>query len=106
MTCENGKKVAAMLQEKYPNRKIIVIDSLNAEEYKTRVIADCLKAVKAEGKVMLAYAGENDKLFRSARNIEKVNPTAVNLINTYAVLGSDYLVLDKAALEKLEEVFA
>ena len=30
----------------------------------------------------------------------------MNLINTYAVLGSDYLVLDKAALEKLEEVFA
>lgn len=96
----------SVLSDKASEGKIIVIDSLNAEEYKTRVIADCLKAVKAEGKVMLAYAGENDKLFRSARNIEKVNPTAVNLINTYAVLGSDYLVLDKAALEKLEEVFA
>ncbi len=30
VTCENGKKVAAMLQEKYPNRKIVVIDSLAA----------------------------------------------------------------------------
>ena len=69
----------SVLSDKASEGKIIVIDSLNAEEYKTRVIADCLKAVKAEGKVMLAYAGENDKLFRSARNIEKVNPTAVSL---------------------------
>jgi DegV family protein with EDD domain len=30
VTCENGKKVAAVLQEKYPERKIIVIDSLAA----------------------------------------------------------------------------
>jgi len=30
VTCENGKKVAAMLQEKYPERKIVVIDSLAA----------------------------------------------------------------------------
>ena len=55
---------------------------------------------------MLAYTGENDKLYRSARNIEKVNPTDVALINTYSVLGADVLVLDKAALAKLEEVFA
>ena len=30
VTCENGKKVAATLQEKYPDRKIVVIDSLAA----------------------------------------------------------------------------
>ena len=30
VTCENGKKVAAMLQGKYPERKITVIDSLSA----------------------------------------------------------------------------
>ena len=30
VTCENGKKVAATLQEKYPERKIVVIDSLAA----------------------------------------------------------------------------
>lgn len=96
----------SVLADKAQNGKIIVIDTIAAEEYKTKAIAEFLKAVKAEGKVMLAYTGENDKLYRSARNIEKVNPTDVALINTYSVLGADVLVLDKAALAKLEEVFA
>ena len=96
----------SVLSDKAAEGKIILVDSIQAEEYKTSVIAKFLKAVKAEGKIMLAYAGENDKLYRSARNIEKVNPTDVTLINTYKVLGSDYLVLDQAALAKLEEVFA
>jgi len=96
----------SVLSDKANEGKIILVDSINAEDYKTRTIADFLKAVKAEGKVMLAYAGENDKLYRSARNIDKVNPVVVNLINTYSVVGSDVLVLDRAALAKLEEVFA
>ncbi|MBR5868440.1 MAG: 50S ribosomal protein L4 [Clostridia bacterium] len=96
----------SVLSDKAAEGKIILVDSIQAEEYKTSVIAKFLKAIKAEGKIMLAYAGENDKLYRSARNIEKVNPTDVTLINTYKVLGSDYLVLDQAALAKLEEVFA
>ena len=96
----------SVLSDKAAEGKIILVDSIQAEEYKTSVIAKFLKAVKAEGKIMLAYAGENDKLYRSARNIEKVNPPDVTLINTYKVLGSDYLVLDQAALAKLEEVFA
>ncbi|MCQ2445288.1 MAG: 50S ribosomal protein L4 [Clostridia bacterium] len=96
----------SVLADKAQNGKIIVIDTIAADEYKTKAIAEFLKAVKAEGKVMLAYTGENDKLYRSARNIDKVNPTDVTLINTYGVLGADVLVLDKAALAKLEEVFA
>ena len=53
---------------------------------------------------MTAAADQN--VVRSGRNIEGCEVTFANLLNTYDVLHADKLVVDKAALQKIQEVFA
>lgn len=96
----------SVLSQKAEEGKVIVIDSLSMDGIKTKKFAEFLGAVKADGKALIATAEQNKEVYLSARNIEKVTPLVVNLINTYSILRADCLVIDKAGLAKLEEVFA
>ena len=51
-------------------------------------------------------AEADEIIVKSSRNIEGVKTTFANLINVYDILNANQLVLDKAALAKIEEVFA
>lgn len=94
------------LSLKVSEGKLVVIDELVMNEIKTKTFAAFLGAVKATGKALVATAEKNEKVYLSARNIEGVSPVAANLINTYDLLNADVFVLDKAAVAKIEEVFA
>ena len=86
--------------------EIIVIDSLVMNEIKTKTFQAFLNAVQAGNKAMVITASPDANVYKSARNIPGVNPTFANVINVYDILNADKLVLDKAALAKIEEVFA
>ena len=64
-----------------------------------------LKAVKAE-KALIVTAEKNENVYKSARNIENVKATFVNEMNVYEILKYDVMVVDKAAVKKIEEVYA
>ena len=94
------------LSSKVAASEMIVVDAIAAAEYKTKVMADMLKAIGA-GKKSLVVLAENDaKAVRSLGNIEGVKVAQFNTINVYDILNCNSLVVAKAAVEKIEEVYA
>ena len=94
------------LSSKAQADEIVVIDEIKMDEIKTKTFKNFLNAVKVEKKALVVTAEVNELVVKSARNIEGVQTTFANLINVYDILNANQLVLDKAALAKIEEVFA
>lgn len=86
--------------------EIIVLDSLTTDTYKTKVIADMLKAVGAEKKALIVLPEVDSKVIASARNIPGVKTAQVNTLNVYDMLNADKLIIVKDAVAKIEEVYA
>ena len=94
------------LSAKAQAEEIVVIDEIKMDEIKTKTFKKFLDAVKVEKKALVITAEADELVVKSARNIEGVQTTFANLINVYDILNANQLVLDKAALAKIEEVFA
>jgi large subunit ribosomal protein L4 len=86
--------------------EIVVIDAIQMNEIKTKIFKKFLEAVNVERKALVVTAEADELVVKSSRNIEGVKTTFANLINVYDILNANQLVLDKAALAKIEEVFA
>ncbi len=94
------------LSSKVVDEDIIVLDSLQLTEIKTKQIAQILKNLGVTEKALIVLP-ENDKVVvNSARNIEGVDTTFVGAINTYEVLNHTKCIILKDAVAKLEEVYA
>lgn len=94
------------LSDKVVNESLIVLDNLNITEYKTKVVADCLKAIGAGKKALIVLPEMNAFAIKSAANIKGVKTAQVNTINTYDIINADTLVIVKDAVAKIEEVYA
>jgi large subunit ribosomal protein L4 len=94
------------LSAKVADGEMIVVDAITAQEYKTRVMADMLRAIGFEKKALVVLAEKDDKVYRSLSNIEGVKIAYVNTINVYDILNCGLFVVAKAAAEKIEEVYA
>ena len=93
------------LTAKVAAKEFIVLDELKMEAIKTAEMAKVLKAVNAE-KALIVTAEKNENVYKSARNIESVKATFVNEMNVYEILKYDVMVVDKATVKKIEEVYA
>ena len=85
---------------------IVVIDSIKMDAPKTKEFAAFLNAVGVQGKALVVTAAADQNVVKSGRNIPGCEVTFANLINVYDVINANKLVVDKAALAKIEEVFA
>ena len=85
---------------------IVVIDSIKMETPKTAEFAKFLKAVGADCKCLVVTAAVDQNVVKSGRNIPGCEVTFANLLNVYDIVNANKLVVDKAALAKIEEVFA
>ena len=101
------KRIAlfSALSSKVAENKIIVVDEFKLDEIKTKKFVEVMNNLKAS-KALVVLEGENKNVVLSGRNIPTVKVTATNEINTYDVLKYETLVVTKAAVEKLEEVYA
>jgi large subunit ribosomal protein L4 len=86
--------------------RLIVIDEIKFEEPKTKAFTAFLNAVGAGDKALVVTAAADKAVMLSGRNLRGVKTSMANMINTYDVLKHDALVLDKASLSVIEEVFA
>lgn len=94
------------LSAKVQDNEVIVLDSFETPEIKTKQVAELLKNLKVDEKALIVLP-ENDKNFvASARNIRGVDTTYVGAINTYEVLSHTKCIILKDAVTKLEEVYA
>ena len=94
------------LSAKAAGDEIVVIDGLKVDEIKTKPFASFLSKVGVEGKALVITETVDEKVVKSARNIEGVSTTFATVLSPYQILTSGKLVVDKAALAKIEEVFA
>ena len=94
------------LSAKAAENEIIVIDGLQVEEIKTKAFKSFLTKIGVEGKALVVTENVDEKVVKSARNIAGVNTTIATVLSPYMILTNGKMVVDKAALAKIEEVFA
>ena len=94
------------LSAKAAEGEIVVIDGLKVEEIKTKAFAAFLAKVGVTGKALVVTENVDEKVMKSARNIAGVATTIATILSPYMLLTSGKMVVDKAALAKIEEVYA
>ncbi|MBQ8835912.1 MAG: 50S ribosomal protein L4 [Clostridia bacterium] len=94
------------LSAKVAEGKMIVVDEIKATEYKTKTMTAMLDAIGADKKTLVVLPEVNAMVVKSCGNIDGVNTTVYNSINVYDILNCDTLVVDAAAVKKIEEVYA
>ena len=94
------------LSAKASEQNIVVIDSIKMEAPKTSEFAKFLNAVGCNTKTLVVTAAADQNVVKSGRNIPGCEVTFANVINVYDIVNANKLVVDKAALAKIEEVFA
>ena len=99
------KALYSVLTSKVNDNELIVLDELKLNSYKTKEANEILANINANNKAYVVIAENDDKVYRSFRNIEGCNVETANLINVYDLLRHDKLVITKDAINKLEEVF-
>ena len=84
---------------------IVVVDGLHMDEIKTKNMVSFLNAVSA-GKALIVTPELDRNVVLSARNIPGVKTTFSTILSVYDILKADKFVVDKAAVAKIEEVYA
>jgi large subunit ribosomal protein L4 len=92
------------LLSKFQDQQTVVVDDLGLTEIKTKAVAGILKALKLQDtSCLIATAGNDPVVYKSARNIKGVEVLPAGELNTYAVLRPKRLVLTRAALDQLRQ---
>ena len=93
------------LSAKAASGDILVVDELKLDAIKTKDMRNFLNAVEA-GKSVVITPEVNEIVVKSARNIPGVVTTTAKILSVYDIVNAKRLVIDKAALAIIEEVFA
>ena len=94
------------LSAKAADSEIIIIDDLKVDEIKTKAFKSFLDNIKVTGKALVITRDVDEKVVKSARNLPGVKTTIATILSPYDILNAGKLVVSKAALEKIEEVYA
>ena len=84
---------------------VLVVDGLKLDEVKTKTMQGFLNALEA-GKPVVITADVDNNVVLSARNIPGVVTTTAKVLSVYDIVNAKQLVIDKAALAIIEEVYA
>ena len=104
---EKRLALKSALSSKCKDGSVIVLDSVGLFEYKTKIIAEMLKALSISGsKALMVLSDLKKEVIRSSRNIKGLKTSQVNTLNVYDILNAKHLVLEKESLPKIEEVYA
>lgn len=94
------------LTSKYNEGSIIVVDQIKLADAKTKLMAEVLKNLGIEKKALLILDGKDESVIRASKNIPTVKDAYVNTINVYDLLNADKIIVLKAAMENIQEVYA
>ncbi len=108
-TTMNKKEKRAALKSALTNavaeNKLIVVDEIKLDSIKTKNFQAMLDALKVEKAFVLLDSNDKNVVL-SARNIADVKTAGVNELNVYDVLKYKTVIATKAAVEKIQEVYA
>ena len=94
------------LSSKVAAGELIIVDSISMSEYKTKTMVAMLEALGAEKKPLIVLPAVSEYVVKSCANIPGAKTTLSGSLNVYDVLNSGKVVIDKSAVEKIEEVYA
>jgi large subunit ribosomal protein L4 len=90
------------LSDRAKENRIIIFENFDLNEIKTKRIYEMIKKLNLENKKLLFVPSDyNRNFYLSARNIEKTNIKPAMEFNTLDVIDSEYVLLEKASIEKL-----
>ena len=103
---ERRLAVKSMLSMKVLEQSLVVVDKLAFEEIKTKNMVSALNNLKVTGKTLVMLPEKDEKVQKSARNIEGVRTASIDTINIFDLLKYTNLVVTVDTVKKLEEVYA
>ena len=103
---EKRAALKSALTDKVQGGKLIVLEDLKMDEFKTKKFAEVMNNLKATRKALVVVAENDAKVVKSASNLPEVKTALTNTINVYDIVNAHTLVLTKDAVAKIEEVYA
>lgn len=100
-------KLARMSALSYKTKaeQLLVVEDFNFESPKSKEFQNILKALKLNGKkTLLLTNGTLENVYKSGRNIEKVNIVEAEKASAFDLLNNQVVLIQKGALEKLESI--
>lgn len=97
--------LCSALSKKLADGEIIVVDKLTVKNGKTKEMAALQKALGLNKTAIVVMDNADEKVILAARNLEKLSTLPVEQISTYEVVANNKVVLTKAAVEKIQEVY-
>ena len=94
------------LSSKVADGKMIVVNNIATDAFKTKTMVGMLNAIGADKKALVVLPEVDAKVVKSCDNIEGVNTTVYNSINVFDILNCDTFIIAQDAVSKLEEVYA
>ena len=94
------------LSQKASDNAVVVVENINMENIKTKDFLAFLSAIGVSGKALVVTPEVQPTVVKSARNIPGIQTTIATILSVYDVLNAKTFVVDKAALQKIEEVYA
>ena len=94
------------LSAKVAEGSLIVVDDIVCNEYKTKIMVNMINALGGARKPLIVLPEVNNMVVKSCANIPGAKTTLAHTVNVYDILNADKFIASKAAIEKLEEVFA
>ena len=102
---EKRLALKSALSVKASEGKIYVVDGLKMDEIKTKAMQQFLTKLGVDNRSMIITENVDEVVVKSARNIPGLVTTIASILSTYDVMKARTLVIDKAALAKIEEVY-
>ena len=102
---EKRAALKSALTSRVQEEKLIVVDSIQMDEIKTKKFAQALDNLKVE-KALVILKDNDQNVVMSARNIPTIKTALTNTINVYDILKYGTVVIDQAAVAAIEEVYA
>jgi len=98
------KAVLMVLSDKAKNESILILESLKFEKAKTKEMAVLVKKLNVKS-AMFITENNDENIYRSVRNLTKINFSIAESMNVYDLVKSDKLIMTKEALKKIEAGF-
>ena len=105
---KKARRVAlySALSAKVADGSLIVVDEIKCAEYKTKTMVAMINALGGAKKPLIVLPEVDAMVVKSCANIPGAKTTLAHMVNVYDILNADKFIVSKAAIEKLEEVFA
>ena len=91
---------------KVKDDEMIVLSAITLDDFKTKAIAEMLKALGADKKALIVLPEKYEKVIASANSLPGVKTAMVNTLNVYDILNADKFIVLKDAVAQIEEVYA